>query len=151
MSIKDRLTEDMKLAMKEKEAGKFRLSVIRMVRASIKNVEIDRKKELADDEVLDIIAKEVKLRRDAAEEFSRGNRQDLVDNVQREAAILMDYLPAQLSEAEIRALVSAAVTQAGAASVKDMGKVMAVLMPQTKGRADGKLVNLIVKEFLTSE
>ena len=151
MSIKDRLTEDMKLAMKEKEAGKFRLSVIRMVRASIKNVEIDRKKELADDEVLDIIAKEVKLRRDAAEEFSRGNRQDLADNVQREAAILMDYLPAQLSEAEIRALVSAAVTQAGAASVKDMGKVMAVLMPQTKGRADGKLVNLIVKEFLTSE
>ena len=151
MSIKDRLTEDMKLAMKEKEAGKFRLSVIRMVRASIKNVEIDRKKELADDEVLDIIAKEVKLRRDAAEEFSRGNRQDLVDNVQREAAILMDYLPAQLSEAEIRALVSAAVTQAGAASVKDMGKVMAVLMPQTKGRADGKLVNLIVKELLTSE
>ena len=151
MSIKDRLTEDMKLAMKEKEAGKFRLSVIRMVRASIKNAEIDRKKELADDEVLDIIAKEVKLRRDAAEEFSRGNRQDLADNVQREAAILMDYLPAQLSEAEIRALVSAAVTQVGAASVKDMGKVMAVLMPQTKGRADGKLVNLIVKELLTSE
>lgn len=151
MSIKDRLTEDMKLAMKEKEAGKFRLSVIRMVRASIKNAEIDRKKELADDEVLDIIAKEVKLRRDAAEEFSRGNRQDLADNVQREAAILMDYLPAQLSEAEIRALVSAAVTQTGAASVKDMGKVMAVLMPQTKGRADGKLVNLIVKEILTSE
>ena len=151
MSIKDRLTEDMKLAMKEKEAGKFRLSVIRMVRASIKNVEIDRKKELADDEVLDIIAKEVKLRRDAAEEFSRGNRQDLADNVQREAAILMDYLPAQLSEAEIRALVSAAVTQTGAASVKDMGKVMAVLMPQTKGRADGKLINLIVKELLTSE
>ena len=151
MSIKDRLTEDMKLAMKEKEAGKFRLSVIRMVRASIKNVEIDRKKELADDEVLDIIAKEVKLRRDAAEEFSRGNRQDLADNVQREAAILMDYLPAQLSEAEIRALVSAAVTQVGAASVKDMGKVMAVLMPQTKGRADGKLVNLIVKDLLTSE
>lgn len=151
MSIKDRLTEDMKLAMKEKEAGKFRLSVIRMVRASIKNAEIDRKKELADDEVLDIIAKEVKLRRDAAEEFSRGNRQDLADNVQREAAILMDYLPAQLSEAEIRALVSAAVTQTGAASVKDMGKVMAVLMPQTKGRADGKLINLIVKELLTSE
>ncbi len=151
MSIKDRLTEDMKLAMKEKEAGKFRLSVIRMVRASIKNAEIDRKKELADDEVLDIIAKEVKLRRDAAEEFSRGNRQDLADNVQREAAILMDYLPAQLSEAEIRALVSAAVTQTGAASVKDMGKVMAVLMPQTKGRADGKLVNLIVKDLLTSE
>ena len=151
MSIKDRLTEDMKLAMKEKEAGKFRLSVIRMVRASIKNAEIDRKKELADDEVLDIIAKEVKLRRDAAEEFSRGNRQDLADNVQQEAAILMDYLPAQLSEAEIRALVSAAVTQTGAASVKDMGKVMAVLMPQTKGRADGKLVNLIVKELLTSE
>ena len=150
MSVKERLNEDMKQAMKEKEAGKFRLSVIRMVRASIKNSEIDRKRELSEEEVLDIVAKEVKLRRDAAEEFSKGNRPDLVDNVQREAAILMDYLPPQLSEPEVRALVAAAVTQTGATSAKDMGKVMAALMPQVKGRADGKMVNVIVKEMLSN-
>lgn len=150
MSVKERLNEDMKQAMKEKEAGKFRLSVIRMVRSSIKNAEIDRKRECLEEEVLDIIAKEVKLRRDAAEEFSKGNRPDLVDNVQREAAILMDYLPPQLSEPEVRALVAAAVTQTGATSAKDMGKVMAALMPQVKGRADGKMVNVIVKEMLSN-
>lgn len=150
MSVKERLNEDMKQAMKEKEAGKFRLSVIRMVRASIKNSEIDRKRELSEEEVLDIVAKEVKLRRDAAEEFSKGNRPDLVDNVQKEAAILMDYLPAQLSEPEVRALVAAAVDQTGAISAKDMGKVMAALMPQVKGRADGKMVNVIVKEMLSN-
>ena len=150
MSVKERLNEDMKQGMKEKEAGKFRLSVIRMVRSSIKNAEIDRKRECLEEEVLDIIAKEVKLRRDAAEEFSKGNRPDLVDNVQREAAILMDYLPPQLSEPEVRALVAAAVTQTGATSAKDMGKVMAALMPQVKGRADGKMVNVIVKEMLSN-
>ncbi len=150
MSVKERLNEDMKQAMKEKEAGKFRLSVIRMVRSSIKNAEIDRKRECLEEEVLDIIAKEVKLRRDAAEGFSKGNRPDLVDNVQREAAILMDYLPPQLSEPEVRALVAAAVTQTGATSAKDMGKVMAALMPQVKGRADGKMVNVIVKEMLSN-
>lgn len=150
MSVKERLNEDMKQAMKEKEAGKFRLSVIRMVRSSIKNAEIDRKRELSEEEVLDIVAKEVKLRRDAAEEFSKGNRPDLVDNVQREAVILMDYLPAQLSEPEVRVLVAAAVAQTGAGSAKDMGKVMAALMPQVKGRADGKMVNSIVKEMLSN-
>lgn len=148
MSVKDRLTEDMKQAMKDREAGKLRLSVIRMVRASIKNTEIDRHKELSDDEVLDVLAKEVKLRRDAAEEFRKGNRQDLVDTLEQEVAILMQYLPEQLSEAEVRALVAEAITATGAADVKAMGKVMAALMPKVKGRADGKLVNTIVKEML---
>lgn len=149
MSVKDRLTEDMKQAMKAREAGKLRLSVIRMVRASIKNVEIDRRKELSDDEVLDVLAKEVKLRRDAAEEFKKGNRQDLVDTLGQEIAILMQYLPEQMSEAEVRTLVAEAVAATGAADAKEMGKVMAVLMPKVKGRADGKLVNAIVKEMLS--
>lgn len=148
MSLKDRLTEDMKQAMKDKEAGKLRLSVIRMVRASIKNVEIDRKKELSEDEVLDVLAKEVKMRRDALEEFKKGNRPDLVEGLEQEIAILMHYLPEQLSEAEVRALVAEAVAQTGAAGPKDMGKVMAVLMPKVKGKADGKLVNTVVKELL---
>jgi hypothetical protein len=150
MSVKDRLSEDMKQAMKDKEAGKIRLSVIRMVRANIKNVEIDRQKELSEDEVLDVLAKEVKMRRDAMEEFKKGNRPDLVENLEQEIVILMQYLPQQLGEAEVRALVAEAVAQTGAVTGKDMGKVMAVLMPKVKGRADGKLVNTIVKEMLNS-
>lgn len=149
MALKDKLTEDMKQAMKDKEAGKLRLSVIRMVRASIKNVEIDRKKELIDDEVLDILTKEVKMRRDAMEEFQKGNRPDLVESLEQEIVILMKYLPEQLSEAEVRVLVAQAVEQTQAASPKDMGKVMAALMPKVKGRADGKLVNNVVKEVLS--
>lgn len=148
MSVKDRLNEDMKQAMKDKEAGKLRLSVIRMVRANVKNVEIDRQKELSEEEVLDVLAKEVKMRRDAMEEFKKGNRPDLVENLEQEIAILMQYLPQQLGEAEVRALVAEAVAQTGAVTGKEMGKVMAVLMPKVKGRADGKLVNTLVKEML---
>jgi Uncharacterized conserved protein len=148
MSLKDRLTEDMKQAMRDKEAGKLRLSVIRMVRANIKYVEIDKKKELSEEEVLDVLAKEVKMRRDSMEEFKKGNRPDLVENLEREIDILMQYLPQQLSEQDVRALVDEAVKESQAASAKDMGKVMAVLMPKVKGRADGKMVNAIVREYL---
>lgn len=148
MSLKMRLTEDMKQAMKDKEVGKLRLSVIRMVRANIKNVEIDRKQELTDDEVLDVLAKEVKMRRDAMEEFKKANRPDLVEGLEQEVAILMNYLPEQLSEAAVRTLVENAVAETQAVSPKEMGKVMAVLMPKVKGRADGKLINSIVREML---
>jgi uncharacterized protein YqeY len=150
MSLKDRLTEDMKQAMKEKDAGKLRLSVIRMVRASIKNVEIDRHKELTDEEVLEVLAKEVKLRRDALEDFKKGNRPDLVAGLEQEIVILMAYLPQQLSQEEVRALVAEAIAQTGAAGAKDMGKVMSALMPKVKGRADGKLVSNLVKEMLNN-
>ena len=148
MSLKEQLTEDMKQAMKAKEAGKLRLSVIRMVRSAIKNVEIDSKKELTEEGVLDIVSKEVKMRRDSMEEFKKANRQDLVDQLEQEIAILLPYLPQQLTEAEVRALVSEAVAASGATTPKDMGKVMALLMPKVKGRADGKLVNNIVRESL---
>lgn len=148
MSLKDRLTDDMKQAMKDKEAGKLRLSVIRMVRANIKNVEIDKKKELSEEEVLDVLAKEVKMRKDSMEEFKKGNRPDLIESLEREIDILMQYLPQQLSEQEVRALVAEAVKESQAVNAKDMGKVMAVLMPKVKGRADGKLVNTIVRELL---
>ncbi len=148
MSIKNRLNDDMKQAMKDREAGKLRLSVIRMARASIKNVEIDRKKELTDEEVLDVMAKEVKMRRDSLEEFKKGNRPDLVAGLEQEIAILMGYLPEQLSDDEVRVLVAEAVAQTGAAGPKDMGKVMSALMPKVKGRADGKTVNAMVKDAL---
>ena len=148
MSLQERLTEDVKTAMKAREAGKSRLSVLRMVKASIRNIEIDRKKELNDEDVLDVLAKEVKMRRDSMEDFRKGNRPDLVAALEEEIAILAEYLPAQLSEEEVRALVDQAVSQAQAATAKDMGKVMAILMPQVKGKADGKLVNTLVRERL---
>ena len=146
MSIKDTLTKDMKEAMKAKE--KDRLAVIRMVRGAIKQIEIDSKKELDDEAVIGVISKEVKMRKDSVEEFKKGGREDLVAKTEAEIAVLMPYLPQQLSEDEIRSLVQAAVEQVGASSPKDMGKVMGVLMPKVKGRADGKLVNTIVKEAL---
>ena len=147
MTLRDRLTEDMKQAMKDKEAGKLKLSVIRMVRSAAKNVEIDRRKELDDNELLDVVAKEVKMRRDSLDEFRKAGRPELLAVLEQEIAILMEYLPEQMSEAEVRALVTQAVADAQAASAKDMGKVMALLMPKVKGRADGKLVNSLGKEL----
>ena len=149
MTLRDRLTEDMKQAMKDKEAGKLKLSVIRMVRSAAKNIEIARHKELDDNELLDVVAKEVKLRKDSLDEFRKANRPDLVATLEQEIAILMEYLPEQMTEAEVRALVTQAVADAQATSPKDMGKVMTLLMPKVKGRADGKLVNSLVKELLS--
>lgn len=146
MSLKEQLAADMKEAMKAHE--KERLAVIRMVRGAVKQQEIDGKTELDDNGVIAVISKEVKMRRDSMEEFKKGNRQDLVDKTQAEIDVLMPYLPAQLSEDEVRELVKAAVEQTGAQTAKDMGKVMGVLMPKVKGRADGKMVNTIVKSFL---
>jgi hypothetical protein len=148
MSLKEQLTEDMKTAMKAKAEGKQRLSVIRMVRSALRQVEIDGKKELDDNGVIDIISKEVKMRKDSIEEFKKGDREDLVAQVEAEIVVLMSYLPVQLSEDEIRSLVKEAVAASGASSQKEMGKVMGLLMPKVKGRADGKLVNTIVREML---
>ena len=148
MSIKDLLTEDMKQAMKDKESGKLRLSVIRMARANIKNIEIDEKRELNDDEVLSVLVKEVKMRQDSLEEFAKAGREELVEQAKQEIAILRKYLPEQLSDEELRALVEEAVAETGAAGPKDMGKVMAALMPKTRGRADGKRINTMVRELL---
>jgi len=148
MSIKGLLTEDMKQAMKDKESGKLRLSVIRMARANIKNIEIDEKRELNDDEVLAVLVKEVKMRQDSLEEFAKAGREELVEQAKQEIAILRKYLPEQLSDEELRALVEEAVAETGAAGPKDMGKVMAALMPKTRGRADGKRINTMVRELL---
>lgn len=145
MSLKEKLANDMKEAMKAREAGKERLSVIRLVRGAIRQIEIDQKVELDDEGVLAVISKEVKQRRDSIEEFKKGGREDLVAQNEADIAILMEYLPAQLSEAEVKALVDEAVAAVGAKDPKDMGKVMKELMPKVKGKADGKLVNQLVK------
>jgi len=148
LSLKERLVEDMKAAMKAKEEGKVRLSVIRMARAAIKNAEIDKKTEFSDAQVIEVLAREVKMRRDAMEEFSKAKRPDKVQELEEEVAILLEYLPQQLTEAEIRELAKEIIAETGAAGAKDLGKVMGMITPKTKGRADGKLVNQIVRELL---
>ena len=148
MALKEQLAEDMKAAMKAKEDGKLRLGVIRMVRSAVRQAEIDGKKELDDDGVSAVIGKELKQRKDSLEEFKKGGREDLVSKTEEEIQVLLAYLPKQLTEDEIRELVKAAVEESGATGPKDMGKVMKILMPKTKGKADGKLVNTIVKELL---
>ena len=151
MTLKDRLVEDMKVAMKAKEEGKARLSVIRMARAAIKYAEIEKKQELNDEQTIEVLARELKKLRDSAEEFKKANRPESVISLEEEISILMDYLPQQLSEGEIRQLVQEVITAVGAQGPKDLGKVMGALTPKTKGRADGKLVNQIVRELLGSK
>ena len=145
MSLKDQLKEDMKAAMKAREEGKTALSVIRMVNSAIKNAEINDKVEL-DDGILGILAKEMKTRQDSLVEFEKAGREDLISHVKEEMAVLQKYLPAQMSEDEIRTVVKEAISACGDAV--NMGNVMKHVMPKTKGRADGKIVNNIVKELL---
>ncbi|MDY3974729.1 GatB/YqeY domain-containing protein [uncultured Veillonella sp.] len=144
MSLKEQLKADMKEAMKAREAGKVALSVIRMVNSAIKNTEIDEKRELNDADILGILAKEMKMRQDSLAEFVKGQRDDLVEQTKAEMAVLEKYMPAQLKEDEIRTIVVNAISSL-TAPVK-MGDVMSKVMPETRGRADGKLVNTIVRE-----
>lgn len=146
MSLSERLNEDMKQAMKSQD--KFKLSVIRMVRAAIKNIEIDTKRTLDDNEVLDVLNREIKQRKDSLQEFEKAGRDDLAETVKAEIAILSDYMPQQLSEEEVKAIVQQTIQETGASSKADMGKVMGALMPKVKGRADGKLVNQLVQQLL---
>lgn len=146
MSLSERLNEDMKQAMKSQD--KFKLSVIRMVRSTIKNSEIDLKRSLDDNEVLDVLTREIKQRKDSLQEFTKAGRDDLAENLKAELVILAEYMPQQLSEEEVKAIVQQTIQQIGASSKADMGKVMTALMPQVKGRADGKLINQLVQQLL---
>ncbi|KQX64782.1 GatB/YqeY domain-containing protein [Paenibacillus sp. Root444D2] len=146
MSLSDRLNEDMKQAMKSQD--KFKLSVIRMVRSTIKNSEIELKRALDDNEVLDVLTREIKQRKDSLHEFTKAGRDDLAEGLKAELVILAEYMPQQLSEEEVKAIVQQTIQQIGASSKADMGKVMTALMPQVKGRADGKLINQLVQQLL---
>ncbi|MEG6522047.1 GatB/YqeY domain-containing protein [Desulfotomaculum sp. 1211_IL3151] len=137
---------DLKIAMKAKD--KLKVDTIRMANAAIKNAEINIKKELVDEQVLDILAREIKMRRDSLEEYRKANRPEAVEKIEQEINILLAYMPAQLSEQDLRILIQETIQQTGAQSPKDMGKLMGALMPKVKGKADGKLVNSIVKELL---
>ena len=147
MSLKEQITEDMKAAMRAKDSG--RLATIRLLTAAIKQKEVDERIDVSDEQVLAIIEKMIKQRKDSIGQFEAGGRQDLADIEKAELAILSTYMPAALSEAEVQAEVAAAIAAVGAAGPQDMGKVMGVLKPKLAGRADMTAVSAMVKAALT--
>ncbi|WP_278872970.1 GatB/YqeY domain-containing protein [Anaerotignum lactatifermentans] len=146
MSLKEQLFADLKTAMKEKDT--VRKDTVQLIRSGILQIEKDKKIELDEDGVLDVIVKQLKSRRDSLPEYEKSGRQDLIDKLNREIEILLGYLPEQLSEEEIQKIVEEAVAESGAASVKEMGKVMAIVTPKVKGRADNKVVGNLVRKML---
>ena len=148
-TIKERLQEDWKNAVKAKD--KFKSNVISTAKSAILLVEKTNGIQVEDAQAIEILAKEVKQRREAMLEFEKGNRQDLVDQNKAEIEILLEYLPQQLSEDEIREVIQISATEVGANSIKEMGKVMTSVKPKLLGKADGKLVSQLVKEYLTNK
>ena len=146
MSLLETLNADMKQAMKDK--NKEALSVIRMVKSTVMNEQISLGHDLTPEEELTVLSREVKQRQDSLAEFEKGGREDLAAGIRSELTILAKYLPAQLTEEEIVAIVAAAIEQTGATGPKDMGKVIGVVTPQVKGKADGKVVADLVKATL---
>ena len=146
MSLKDKLLQDLKEAMKEKDT--VRKNTVQLVRSGILQIEKEKKIELDDEGVLDVISKELKKRRDSMPDYVKSGRQDLIDNLNKEIEVLLTYLPKQLTEDEIKVIVEEAVKETGAATMKDMGKVMANVTPKVKGRADNKIVSGLVKQML---
>ena len=146
MTLKQKLQEDLKTSMKNKDT--LRKSVITLIRSSIKQVEVDKRIELNDDDIIDIISKQLKQRNDSLEQFLDAGREDLVEETRSEIEVLKEYLPQQLSEEELNEIVKQTISEVGATSMKDMGKIMSVIKPKTKRRADGKLINKLVKENL---
>ncbi|HRK77751.1 MAG TPA: GatB/YqeY domain-containing protein [Thiobacillus sp.] len=146
MSLKARITDDMKAAMRAREAA--RLGTIRLLLAAIKQKEVDERIELDDAQVGSIVEKLIKQRKDSIGQFQAAGRDDLVAAEQAELVVLQDYLPEQLSAAEVEAEVAAAIAESGAASAKDMGKVMGLLKPRLAGRADMGQVSALIKARL---
>jgi len=149
MSLKERLDQDLKTAMREK--AQLRLDTIRMLKSAIKYREIELMKPLDDAGIHAVISSEVKRRRDAVEQYKAGNRPELAAKEDAEIAILQGYLPQQLTQDELRAKVEAAVTATGAQGMKDMGKVMKALLPEVQGRAEGSAVSELVKTRLSGK
>ncbi|ENQ3104192.1 GatB/YqeY domain-containing protein [Bacillus cereus] len=146
MSLLGRLNDDMKQAMKNKEKNK--LTVIRMVKAALQNEEIKLQNPLTEEEELTVLAREVKQYKDSLLEFEKAGREDLVDKLKSEIQILETYLPEQLTEEELLAVIQQAISEVGAASKADMGRVMSNVLPKVKGKADGSQVNRLVSQLL---
>ena len=146
MGLKEQLNEDMKQAMRAKD--KNRLSAIRMVRGAVRDREINSQVELDDDGVLEVIASQIKKRKDALEQLRKSDRDDLVEVETAQINTLQEFLPAQLSPAEIEVVVTEAIEELGATSMRDMGKVMGKLVPQLRGKADNSVISQIVRQKL---
>ncbi|MBI5560389.1 MAG: GatB/YqeY domain-containing protein [Deltaproteobacteria bacterium] len=147
MSLKKTITDEMVKAMKSGE--KLRLSTIRFLLAAVKNKEIDLRREITDEELWGVLSTLSKQRLESIEQFKKGGREELAEKEEKELEILRGFMPAQLSEAEIRDAVKKAAEETGAAAIKDMGRLMKAVMEKVKGRADGKLVQEIVKGVLS--
>ena len=146
MSLKEQLAQDLKESMKDKDT--IRKNAVQSVRAAVLQVEKDSKITLDDDGVIGVIAKEVKKRKDVLPEYEKSGRDELIAELKREIEVLTGYLPSQLTQEELDGIVKEAIDRLGATSMKDMGKIMADVMPKITGRADGGAVNLTVKKLL---
>lgn len=149
MSLKETLLQDLKEAMKDKDT--IRKNTIQLVRSGVLQIEKDKHIELDDDGVIDVIAKELKKRRDSLPEFEKSGRTDLIENLNKEIKVLLGYLPEQLTEDEIKRIVEKTISEIGASSIKEMGKVMGAVSSKVKGRADNKVVSGYVKQILSKK
>lgn len=146
MSLKETLMVDLKEAMKSHD--KLRKDVITMIRASIKQREVDERIELTDEDILGIISKQLKEKKASIDEFAKGNRKDLIDQTNEEIAVLLQYLPKQLTEEELRQIIQQTIEEEHITSNKEIGQLMKNVMPKVTGRADGKTINKIARELL---
>ena len=146
MSLKVRLLEDMKVSMRDKD--NIKKNAVQMVRSAVLQVEKDNKVTLDDDGIIEVIAKEVKKRRDILPEYEKSGRLNLIDDLKSEISILLQYLPEQLTEEELEVIVKQAIQETGATSARDIGKIMQAVLPKVKGRTDGKAINQIIKRLL---
>ena len=144
--LKEKLMEDLKTCMKEKK--ELRKNVIQMIRAAILQIEKDKQIELNDDQIIEIIAKESKKRKDSLADYEKSGRQDLIDNIKEEINIISEYLPKQLSKEELIPIIKEIINETAATSIKDMGKVMKAAKEKIGAAADGKTINEVVKELL---
>lgn len=146
-SLKNQILDDIKAAMKAQD--KARLNTLRLITAAIKQIEVDKRVELSDADILALLDKMIKQRRESIKQFEQANRQDLIDKEAAEVDIIQNYLPQAISEAEIADLIQQAISEVNAQSMQDMGKVMAIVKPKAQGRADMNQVSVLVKNLLT--
>ena len=147
MNLNDRIMNDLKESMKNKDS--FKLSVIRMVKGAIQLEKINKKRDLNDEEVIDVISKQIKLRKDSINEFAKAGRNDLVENTQKEVEILNEYMPEQLSSEEVNKIIDEAFAKINPTSSKDMGLIIKEVSPKVKGRTDMGEVSKIIKDKLS--
>ena len=146
MSLQQRLGDDLKAAMKSSDS--LKTSVLRMVKAAIKNKQVEKRKDLSDEEIISVLSTLTKQRRESIDLFSKGGREELAEKERQELAMLQLYLPGQLSPEDLDRIIMEAINESSAEGVKDIGKVMRLIMPRVQGAADGKVVNQRVKELL---